>query len=303
MKSFLVVDPLGSKGDQLIYLGMEKKLKELNIPYAVFRYKIRSFFHQLCGDMSKRLSQAGLQVIGENLLDVVYPVSDLMDKRIHTIKNTSATDIILLRGGAYLNDIWREYMILESIFRAARDNPQSIIIIAPQSFIFTTTEFPTFFKQIKQIVYVFCRERYSYDLLSSMNFPENVHIHLSHDTAFYLSKEDFTLQNEGGTYILVAPRRDRESAVTWKIKKTHPKKILFGDVYYATDFGSFVNIIGNACKVYTDRLHVAILSAILGKETYLYPNSYHKNKGVYELSLHGFPNVKFIGSHEFLDSA
>jgi len=224
-----------------------------------------------------------------------------MDKKVRTIDNAAA-DIILLRGGAYLTDIWKEYHVLESTFCAIRYKPESIIIIAPQSFFFTTVQFPTFFKRIKHVVHLFCRERYSYNLLSSMHFPENVHIHLSHDTALYLSKEDFSLNSERGSYILIAPRNDIESAVTWKIKKIpQHTKILFGDVIHVTDFGSFVNIVRNASKVYTDRLHVAILSAILGKETYLYPNSYHKNKGVYEFSLSKFRNVKFIDSYEFLD--
>jgi exopolysaccharide biosynthesis predicted pyruvyltransferase EpsI len=133
-----------------------------------------------------------------------------------------------------------------------------------------------------------------------MAFPENVHIHLSHDTSLYLLKEDFSLQNWNKSYILIAPRNDRESAVTWDKRKIRsPTRILFGDIVKLDNFNDYVNIIWNARQIYTDRLHNAILSAILGKETFLYPNSYHKNKGVYEFSLSTYPNVKFVDSYEF----
>ena len=46
-------------------------------------------------------------------------------------------------------------------------------------------------------------------------------------------------------------------------------------------------------RIHTDRLHCAILSAILGRETILYPNSYFKNGAVFDHSLSRIPNVRF----------
>jgi exopolysaccharide biosynthesis predicted pyruvyltransferase EpsI len=43
----------------------------------------------------------------------------------------------------------------------------------------------------------------------------------------------------------------------------------------------------------TDRLHVAIAGAVLGKAVVLYPGSYFKNRAVYDFSLRPYPNVKF----------
>jgi exopolysaccharide biosynthesis predicted pyruvyltransferase EpsI len=62
---------------------------------------------------------------------------------------------------------------------------------------------------------------------------------------------------------------------------------------------SFIDITAKAARVYTDRLHVAILAGILRKEIYLLPNSYHKNKSTYEFSLKRFHNVHFIDTNEF----
>lgn len=45
----------------------------------------------------------------------------------------------------------------------------------------------------------------------------------------------------------------------------------------------------------TDRLHVAIAGALLGKSVELHANSYFKNRAVYQFSLRSFPSVRFVG--------
>jgi exopolysaccharide biosynthesis predicted pyruvyltransferase EpsI len=47
-------------------------------------------------------------------------------------------------------------------------------------------------------------------------------------------------------------------------------------------------------KIDTDRLHVAIGATLLEKKVTLFPNSYYKNKAVYDYSLRKFPNISFI---------
>lgn len=299
-KRFLVIHPPGEKGDVLIFMGLEKKLKELNINHEIFHYKIVSLFSKIVAKINEKLLCIGLELIGKMFEPVTNPICELMDKKANVIQRNSS-DVILLRGGGYLNDVWKNYGILNSIFSYIRDKPKSIIIIAPQSFYFTKTRFSEFFKAITQEVHIFCREKYSFNLLCAMKFPKNVNIHLSHDTAFYLTKEDFNIQHENKTHILVSPRNDLESVTIWNIKKVPPQtRILVGDVIAVPNFNCFVNVIANAHQVYSDRIHVAVLSAILGKETYVYPNSYYKNKGIYEFSLAKFSNVKFIASPEFL---
>ena len=46
--------------------------------------------------------------------------------------------------------------------------------------------------------------------------------------------------------------------------------------------------------IQTDRLHVAIVSALLGKNVILSDNNYGKVSGVYYQTLYKFPNVKLI---------
>ena len=56
----------------------------------------------------------------------------------------------------------------------------------------------------------------------------------------------------------------------------------------------FLEAIKRFSSVHTDRLHVAIAAALLGKEVRLYSNSYYKNRAVYELSLTHFPKFAFV---------
>ena len=56
-------------------------------------------------------------------------------------------------------------------------------------------------------------------------------------------------------------------------------------------------LLSGADEIHTDRLHMAISGALLGKRVRLYPNSYFKNQAVYELSLAGaYPNVEWVGN-------
>lgn len=49
-------------------------------------------------------------------------------------------------------------------------------------------------------------------------------------------------------------------------------------------------------EIQTDRLHIAIAGALLGKQVRMYPNAYYKNKAVFEFSIYdNFPNVRWMG--------
>jgi exopolysaccharide biosynthesis predicted pyruvyltransferase EpsI len=56
----------------------------------------------------------------------------------------------------------------------------------------------------------------------------------------------------------------------------------------------FLRSIEQFSLIRTDRLHLAIGAAILGKEVELYGNSYYKNRAVYDFSLKSLPNVRFV---------
>lgn len=66
-------------------------------------------------------------------------------------------------------------------------------------------------------------------------------------------------------------------------------------VQYAT-YGEYRRALRRADAVVTDRLHVGLPAAILGKRVVLVEAGYHKLSGVYEQSLQGAPGVELVGA-------
>ncbi|HEY0248644.1 MAG TPA: polysaccharide pyruvyl transferase family protein [Gryllotalpicola sp.] len=66
-------------------------------------------------------------------------------------------------------------------------------------------------------------------------------------------------------------------------------------VQYAT-YREYLATLRRADAVVTNRLHVALPAAILGKRVVLVEAGYHKLQGVYEQSLSALPNVELVGA-------
>lgn len=300
-RTFVLIDPRGGKGDILIKVGLEKKLKEYAIKYSCLDYvpeNVKTFEIRKFVDLFKLPASIKHKV--ENWFASLSKRHS--EKQISKIEKY---DVALLRGGGYLNDFWCDYDVLRYILKYSAGD----IILGPHSFYFKNNIFFNIINSSHKNIFIFCREKYSYDLLLSMPFMKNIHVYLSDDSVFYLSKNDFPLsqKNPAGLYDLICIRSDIElkstiDTKTLKIKKASDKKdaqnssckILIGDVESVHDYLAYISIVLGARKVFTTRLHVGVLAAILGKETYLYPISYFKNQGVYEYSLYKFPNVHFM---------
>lgn len=63
-------------------------------------------------------------------------------------------------------------------------------------------------------------------------------------------------------------------------------------------FTAYMKTIASASSIVTNRLHVALPSAILGKETILVDGGYHKLRGVYERSLTSLNTLHFVSPGE-----
>ncbi len=128
---------------------------------------------------------------------------------------------------------------------------------------------------------------------------------------FYLSQSTFSEFRCEGKGTLYCLREDEERTDD----ETHPENI---DLSLSWNGGWWTNealckastyslaaAISKFNRVVTDRLHIAILSAMLGKEVLMGSNSYFKNEAVFEHSIKPrFPNVAFYGSRrELLISA
>ncbi|WGM88491.1 MAG: polysaccharide pyruvyl transferase family protein [Candidatus Bathyarchaeum tardum] len=309
-RRFIVIEPGGNHGDTLIYKGMMKKLLQLQIKHMVLKYDERfksrlfnilyfvfwkNFLKILIYSTTKLSETCSLKING---LDLWLYENLLVPFKIQA----APTDVILIHGGGNINDLWQGVRLLKSVLKY---NPCNIIIVAPQTYWFNKTCFSSLFSKTKEDIFLFCREKFSYKLLSSLKLTKNVHVFLSNDTAFYLTKEDFNIFQEDN-YSLICLRTDKESRGIPEIEtskrllketslaQVSKNKLLIKDLSVIGNFNDFIRLIGTSKQVYTDRLHVAILATILGKETFLYPNSYYKNKGVYEYSLSRYPNVTFF---------
>ena len=275
-KRTILVTPGGNHGDTLIHMGHVKKLEEFGFDYTC--YNLENQYKRNLGLGTKYVANIVFWKIGSNagfrIIDVPKDI-----------------ELILFEGGGYVNDIWYGPTLLNQVLK---HNKQPVAV-APQSYRFKRASIETHDKTRQ--LYLFCREKVSYENLKKMDLSKNVSVEISPEVALYLTKEDlipYTRKIEK-EYQLVAFRRDKESAISEKVKRdivAECSNPIQRDVSVKGSFSEFVSIIENAERLFTDRLHVAILGSILGKNVTLFGNKYHKNSGVWEYSLED--NVTFI---------
>ncbi|MDT8344762.1 MAG: hypothetical protein RQ752_10055 [Thermohalobaculum sp.] len=109
-----------------------------------------------------------------------------------------------------------------------------------------------------------------------------------HDMAFFLAPDPVTPVRETGVFM----RTDRERAGA--APSPPGNRDISAEGRQDTPVAGFFAAVGAARTIWTDRLHVAIAGALLGREVHLFPNSYFKNEAVFRTSLAPhFPNVRF----------
>lgn len=245
----------------------------------------------------------------------------LHDNDFLLTKDIEMAEVILTHGGSNINDIWKAgiSLFLENL----KKYPNKIFVVAPHTFTFFETNFGALLEEFTQDIHLFAREKYSFACLESLSFNKNVSIYLSHDTAFLLQGTEYLQRLQAGrtdSYELHAMRTDRESAIvsldldrvpqnflervklaiikyqlrkyiTQKLPQSDTtKSVVMQDVSYLL-YDDFVHKVQHASVVHTDRLHVGILGALLGKQVFLHATKYNKVKGVYNQSLQAYTNV------------
>lgn len=120
---------------------------------------------------------------------------------------------------------------------------------------------------------------------SLQNMPNS---EFCHDMAFYLGKMEAPKGSGVGYFF----RTDVESSNKIEIPSSNRDISLEGHHY--SEMYPFLKAISEYEVIQTDRLHVAIAGALLGREVHLYPGSYFKIRAIYESSIKDyFDNVKF----------
>lgn len=272
-KKITVIEPGGNRGDELIYLGMEKILSEIGVEYEVFSgyydsklswYKWK--FNNLVRDMSNYL----------------FDIPDLENP-----------EVILIQGGGNFNMFFPTgYQLYHNL---VKNYPNVPIIVGPQSIWSKHDDIFKYLGSPDQDVYIFCREKFSYEFLDKHRFPENINIRLADDTALYLSKSDlmdYYITNKNGqtNYDLIYFRQDNMGVISERKVdklKSQSEEIVEADISDSDtySFEDYVTIANDSKRIHTNRLHGAILGHVLNKEVHMYDVPYFKNRYLYKHSL------------------
>jgi len=159
----------------------------------------------------------------------------------------------------------------------------ALVYILPTTFDITYTPVKKFLEELPEHVSVFCREQKSHSDLIEIIPPQR--LFLDHDTAFEF---DYSKWMKGGHGVLNAFRDDKESSAI---------QLPIGNQDVSTgpdsQWKELLDIISQYSVIHTNRAHVSIAAALMGKETHIYPSSYFKQKEIFRYSLSNRKNVKF----------
>lgn len=196
------------------------------------------------------------------------------------------------------------------------------LVIMPQSI----HGYQSLLESLDRRVTLFLREEYSFEV-ARQHARGAKNVFLDHDTAFHIPARRFLNEYRGSRILaptnvkdgirLIAgdllAKRSRFSGELNAMRVDGERGNALGrrpkiqDVSLVCNFGHatrarceytafrFMNLLDKYQHIRTDRLHVAIGSALLGKRVSLYENSYFKCRAVYEYSLKDF-NVELIRS-------
>lgn len=248
-------------------------MKELNLKKYLSKYKNTNVdFFRFPGNYGDSLIWHGTKKLLQSL--------DILEQYVDA-SSPKYNDVLLIDGGGNFVD----YYFDVKDFLIKKPDLYKEIIILPHT-IFGEEQIKVL-NNITSNLTVFCREKVSLEFLDNRLTRTNSRVYLWHDCAFYNELS----QVSTGNGILNAFRSDKESIL---VKYPELNNDLSYNGYATKPLDEFIEVLQKYEKVNTDRLHVAIGAALLGKQVQLFPNSYYKNKAVFDYSLKKFPNVSFI---------
>lgn len=186
--------------------------------------------------------------------------------------------VAVFNGGGALNAHYRQGVRIAEI---ARQFDRSVIL--PSTIALDLREI-----DLPDSTTIFVRDRFE----SQAAVPD---AQFCHDMAFFLGCTDFGLPVGHGAGRLF--RRDKERADG--TRRVWPNLDISKRGNAMAPVDGFLRKIASFQEVYTDRLHVGIAAALLGRETHLYSNDYFKIRAIYHSSIQGnFPCVAYHDSFD-----
>lgn len=237
--------------------------------------------------------------------------------------------VILMQGGGNFGDLWRRHQELR--LSVVQSYPDNRIIILPQTVFYNDIEIlkkDAAILNSHKDLHICVRDTKSHELLQQ---HLTCRIYLTPDMAFCISEKTLLRSQKGvSEKILLLKRNDPElsnykfnsyiketpdliDTCDWPTMEKHfatkkyLDKLLFRkhqlgripDIYADHIFRPFqvrkgVEFVSRYKKVYTTRLHVAILSYLLNKDIVFFDNSYGKNSSFFDTWLKDAENIEFI---------
>ncbi len=269
----------------------------ISLALAAINAETNRAFDWLVGEIDRRVPITFVPNSG-NIGDAAINLAcfDYLTERfemveICAITDTPRTECVFVGGGGNA---------VEPLYSEVRDFLDGL---APDRRLFmfpaTIQGYSGSLQRVAPFARILCRESTSLAHVAKQIGPENVS--LSHDATFLLASR---LQNDFASRIGKA-----KTAKCWSFRtdneSTHSE--LGGNDIMSEYHGTWTNMavahefVWAAARyllefgeVETDRLHCAILAAILGRRTILRANSYYKNNAVFEHSLSRLPNTVFL---------
>jgi len=222
---------------------------------------------------------AGDSLIAFGTLNVFDEVG--LNYKIGDYKATYTDKLLFYAGGGNLVGLYPQ---CRSFFKNNMSN--NTIVLLPH----TIKDEDALIKSFNDNIIIICRERVSYAYVSSIIKNKN-NVLLSKDMAFYIKGID-SYKLIKGTGTCNCFRTDTEktniSIPSDNIDLSNKLNMANSTSDKATLKKVSLSIFEYLSKYHTintNRLHMAIAGSLLNKRVHFYPNSYYKNKVVYEYSI------------------
>lgn len=241
--------------------------------------------------------------------------------------------VILLQGGGNFGDLWRRHQDLRQ--EVIKSYPNNKIIVLPQTVFYKDDNI--FNEDAKVLnshknLYICVRDTKSLEYLKGklvcnlLLVPDmafcisqktlNRHKIKETDKTLFLKRNDpelneydfhsYIKEDEGLLHIGDWPTMEQQFKTKTDLDKLlwHKERLgripdIFADwVFRPFQVRKGIEFVSQYKKVYTTRLHVAILSLLLDKDIIFFDNSYGKNSSFFDTWLKDVDKLNFIGAHK-----
>jgi len=217
------------------------------------------YFFRTYGNIGDRLIHAGARQL---LRDVSYREVDIRDA-----PNRKGRVAIICGSGGWCKP-WHDMPLL--VARMERNFKK--VIVFPSSFELAEPTVAFWLRKTK--AKIFAREPASLESISDFRSAE-----LALDTAFWFDFRPYLMKGSG---ILRAFRTDREKRTIGLPRGNQDISVT------AVDLDNWLHTIARCSEVHTDRAHVMIAAAMLGKSVLFAESSYHKLCSLADYALKDF---------------